>query len=140
MAETTKQGIFYWNELMTSDPAGAREFYSSLLGWTPSIMNMENPVSPAEPGDEGYTVWMVGETPAGGMMKMEGPQFDNVPPHWMSYISVDDVDAIAAKTSELGGNVLMQPTEIKNVGRFAIITDPTGAALGVITPAPMPSG
>jgi predicted enzyme related to lactoylglutathione lyase len=62
-----------------------------------------------------------------------------VPPHWLAYIAVDNVDASAAKIKELGGKVLMAPTDIPNIGRFAPVTDPQGAAFAIYkssSPAP----
>jgi predicted enzyme related to lactoylglutathione lyase len=55
------------------------------------------------------------------------------PPHWMSYIAVDDVDTSAAKVWELGGKVCVPPTDIPNVGRFCVVNDPTGATFSLIT-------
>jgi predicted enzyme related to lactoylglutathione lyase len=61
---------------------------------------------------------------------------EQVPSHWMSYITVDDVDALLGKVTELGGQVLFGPMDIPKVGRFVTIMDPTGAAVSLITLAP----
>ena len=61
---------------------------------------------------------------------MVGPQWQGVPAHWMSYFTVDDVDAAAAKVKELGGNVCVPPTDIP-VGRFAVVSDPAGATFSL---------
>ncbi len=68
----------------------------------------------------------------GGIFKM-GTEFGQAPSHWMSYVAVDDVDASAAKVSELGGKVCVPPTDIPNTGRFCVINDPTGATISLIT-------
>ena len=123
-------GQFYWNELMTTDTDAATSFYTDVVGWGTDSMPM--------PGDGGgtYHLWTAGGNPAGGMMKMDGPQFEGVPPHWMCYVNVADVDACAAKVEGAGGKVAAAPFDVPGVGRIAIIFDPTGAALGLITPAP----
>ncbi len=124
MADATQTmpatGTFCWNELMTSSVDGARDFYAKLFGWTYDEMVM---------GPMGkYTLFMQGDQPAGGCMAL--PQ-EGVPRHWMSYVSVDDVDASTKKAQELGAQVFVQPTDIPNIGRFSVIADPSGATLGL---------
>ena len=125
--ERPAHGTFCWNELMTRDTGAAESFYSQLIGWTTAESGM--------PGMK-YTLWKNGDNEAGGMMQMPPGVPENVPPHWMAYIAVDDVDALAKKTPELGGTVLVPPQDIPHVGRFVVIQDPTGAAIGLITLAP----
>jgi predicted enzyme related to lactoylglutathione lyase len=121
-------GTFCWNELMTPDTEAAGTFYAKLFGWTSETMDMG--------GGRVYTVWKQGEKSAGGMMKIEGPQMQGVPPHWLSYVTVDNVDAATSKAEGLGAKVCVPPTDIgNNIGRFSVITDPTGAALGLYQPA-----
>lgn len=118
------QGMFCWNELMTRDLPAAKKFYSELLGWDAADSGM--------PGME-YTLAKVGEKDAGGMMEMPKEIPAEVPAHWMSYITVDDVDAAAKKVVELGGMVLHGPMDIPQVGKFCTIQDPTGAVVSLIT-------
>ncbi|MEZ5670585.1 MAG: VOC family protein [Alphaproteobacteria bacterium] len=124
-----KPGSFFWNELMTPDPAAAAAFYKAVVGWDKGAMPM--------PGGEGgeYHLWQVGDETMGGMMQMSGPQFQGVPPHWMAYVHVADVDAAAAKAGSSGGAVHAPPFDVPGVGRIAIVADPAGAMLGLITPA-----
>ena len=76
--------------------------------------------------------------PMVGMMDMaDAPQFKDIPPHWFSYFAVDDVDAEVARTREMGGTVIREPFEVPGTGRIAILQDPTGAAMGLMTPEPM---
>jgi len=117
------QGIFCWNELMTRDTEAAGRFYSELIGWKPTDSGM--------PGMQ-YTVFKAGDKDAGGMMTMPAELPKEVPAHWMAYITVDDVDGAAKKTGELGGKVIVPPQDIPNVGRFCVIQDPTGAAVGLL--------
>jgi predicted enzyme related to lactoylglutathione lyase len=116
-------GTFCWNELMTRDTEAAGKFYSELIGWNPTDSGM--------PGMQ-YTLFKVGDKDAGGMMTMPPDVPKEVPSHWMAYITVDDVDGAAKKTAELGGTVLVAPQDIPNVGRFCVIQDPTGAAVGLL--------
>jgi len=116
-------GTFCWNELMTPDTGAARSFYTSLLGWQAEEMDM---------GEAGiYTVFKQGDQQVAGMMGMSGPQFEGVPPHWMGYIHVADVDTTTAQAEQLGAKVCVPPTDIPNTGRFSVIADPTGAAISL---------
>ena len=125
-----EQGTFIWNELATSDVDGAKAFYSGLLGWKAEDMPM--------PGGGGtYTILKNGDAMAGGMFRMEGDAFKGVPPHWMSYIEVDDVDAAAAKVTELGGQVMQPPFDVPDVGRITVLSDPQGAVVALMKSAPM---
>jgi len=116
-------GAFSWSELMTPDPKAATAFYGELFGWTVSTEKMPD-------GD--YHLLKVGETSVGGMMGMP-PGKGPMPPMWGSYVTVDDVDATARRCTELGGKVLVPPTDIPSVGRFAMLQDPQGATISAIT-------
>jgi predicted enzyme related to lactoylglutathione lyase len=124
-------GAFSWSELMTSDPAAALRFYTALLSWRSEKMAM--------PGGE-YHVLKVSDTAVGGVMAIPPEaKAGGMPPNWGCYVTVDDVDATARKATELGGKVVHGPQDIQGVGRMAVIVDPQGAALNVITYT-MPSG
>ena len=114
-------GALCWTELATRDTTTAKKFYTSLFGWkektsTSAGMN--------------YTEFSVGDTPGAGMMEMNA-QMTGVPPHWMPYFMVSDCDASASKAKELGGALLVPPSDIPNVGRFAVIRDPQGAVFAI---------
>ena len=117
-----EHGTFCWNELITTDVEKAKEFYTNLLGWGTEAM----------PGGMPYTIVKAGDIQAGGMMART-PEMGEVPPHWMAYIAVDDVDDVVSKVESLGGQIYAPATDIPGVGRFSIIADPTGAAVGLIT-------
>lgn len=123
MSDLFKQGMFSWAELATTDVEGAKKFYTGLLGWT----TVQAPVEGMS-----YTLAKVGEERVAGIMstKCGGGE---IAPHWGIYITVDDVDAVAAKAGELGGKVLVPPTDIPNVGRFSALMDPQGVMFSVIT-------
>ena len=125
------QGACCWTELATTDLDAAQNFYKTLLGW-------EIKEGSAPGGGMRYNEIIVGGRHVGGMYSTAeagggeggGPQ---MPPHWIAYVAVDDVDASAAKVAELGGKVVVPPMDIPNVGRFCVINDPTGAAISLIT-------
>jgi predicted enzyme related to lactoylglutathione lyase len=119
------EGAFVWDELHTSDIEAAKAFYPAVFGWTLNEMDM---------GEMGtYILFQAGGVDrAGAMQQMPG---DPSPPHWLTYLGTDDVDATTAKAKQLGGQVYMDPMDIPNIGRFSIAADPTGAAFGIYKPA-----
>jgi predicted enzyme related to lactoylglutathione lyase len=119
----TKHGMFGWFELMTTDVAAAKKYYSALFGWKTEEMNM--------PGMD-YTVVSTGGEQVAGMMATP-PEAQGMPPAWGVYVSVDDVDSVVTQAQKLGGAVVVPPTDIPTVGRFAVLKDPQGAVLSVIT-------
>jgi uncharacterized protein len=126
-------GTFCWNELSTTDDATAMKFYGELLGWEFKSSNMspcEGAAADAPPMV--YSEIVVDGKHLGGVFKM-GPEFGEMPSHWMAYVAVEDVDAKAKQVEELGGSVRVPPTDIPNTGRFCVITDPTGAVISLIT-------
>jgi predicted enzyme related to lactoylglutathione lyase len=122
-----KNGSFCWMELGTTDQKAAKSFYTNLFGWTAEDQNMGP--------DMAYTIFRLGgKDVAGGYTLMKDQIDAHIPPHWMLYIKVESADAAAAKAVSLGGQQLMAPSDIPNVGRFAIIQDPTGATVCVFQP------
>lgn len=121
--QSNTHGTFCWNELVSTDPDKVRDFYKQLINW--------EIVDSGMPGMK-YEMLKAGDKNVGGMMKMP-EEAKGVPSHWMSYVAVDDVDACAKKTKELGGNIIHGPQDIPNVGRFVIIQDPAGAVVSLIT-------
>jgi len=114
--------VIVWNELMTKDQPKAVTFYTKLFGYTTEDMPM---------GPDGvYKMLKAGENYIGGIFGMNGPEFEHVPPHWMPYIGSNDVDAVAKKAKTLGGTIVHGPADIpNNIGRFVVISDPTGATI-----------
>ena len=124
-------GRFVWYDLMTTDLQAAEHFYTKVCGWTTSLW---------ENSGEPYTMWRAGDTEIGGLMDLPQEVRDmGGPPNWIAYVAVSDVDSSARQAAELGGNILHPPTDIPNVGRFAVVQDPQGAVLSVFTPLnPLP--
>lgn len=117
-------GTFCWIDLATTDRAGARKFYGELFGWS----YQENPTGP----DMTYTIAQLGEKDVAGMGDLQAEQKQQgVPPHWMSYVAVDDASAAAEKAKSLGGMVLVPPFDVMEHGRMAVMMDPDGAMFSV---------
>jgi uncharacterized protein len=119
--EQTPYGDWYWDELWTPDAKKAVAFYEKALGYTSTEMNM---------GDQGtYYILHASGKPRGGVFQSPDT---STPPMWMPYVHVADCDASAEKAAQLGGKVFMPPTDIPEVGRFAALFDPLGAAIAFI--------
>jgi uncharacterized protein len=117
------QGTFCWNELLTRDKNKALDFYTKLLGWSTEQMDV---------GELGtYTVLKTGDRGIGGIIEMNGPSFEGVSSHWISYVAVDDIEATLSKAESLGAKVIEPINTIPNVGKIAIIEDPTGARIAL---------
>lgn len=116
-------GAFCWNELATRDIEAAKAFYKAVFDWE-GTTNAFGPTT--------YTEFKVGgDRTAAGMREMGKDDPPQVPAHWLVYFAVADTDAAAAKAGGAGGQVVVPPMDIEP-GRFAVISDPQGAAFGVI--------
>ena len=131
---TISSGKFIWYDQMSNDLPGSEKFYSEVVGWSlaPNTMN-----------DQAYTLLAVGKTMVGGLMPIQADAAKSgARPTWMGYISVDNVDAYARKLTAAGGTIFRDPTDIPNVGRFAVVGDPHGAGFVLFQPngEPPPGG
>ena len=117
-------GAFCWNELGTNDTQKAQDFYTTVFGWATEKM----------PGPFEYTIFKKSDVGVGGMYKIEPEIMGPIPPNWMVYFAVADCDATLQKATELGGRVLVPAEDIPEIGRFAILMDPTMAAFAIIKP------
>jgi hypothetical protein len=118
-------GSWHWTELWTTDEKKALDFYKGLFDYGVDTMTM--------PGGHTYNVLTMGGVPRAGVMKGAGPDGRST---WVPYVSVSDCDATLAKALLLGATQLLAPTEVPQVGRFAVLSDPLGAPIGVIKVAP----
>ncbi|MCD0448123.1 VOC family protein [Actinocorallia sp. API 0066] len=112
-------GAWSWNELNTRDPAAAQEFYPKVFGWDAG-------------GDAFYTEWKIDDRTIGGMMPIPPELPPDVPPHWLVYFAVDDVDASAKLAVELGGEQT-SPFVDSPAGRLTVLRDPQGAVFALIS-------
>jgi uncharacterized protein len=130
MGERTRYdpGAFCWAGLATSDVAAAKAFYGRLFGWEAEDLEAEAVGAYATLHRGGSEV---------AILYRQQPQARaaGAPPHWTSYISVEDADATAARTEELGGaGVFRAPFDVRDAGRVAAIGDPTGAVVSLWQP------
>jgi predicted enzyme related to lactoylglutathione lyase len=116
-----------WAELATRNVDACGSFYSKLFDWRPETMNM---------GTMNYTVFNVGTEGTGGMMEMMKDVPASVPSNWSVYFLVANCDQSAVKARSLGAKELVPPSDIPNTGRFAMYTDPQGAAFSILQPSP----
>lgn len=120
MNSTNKPGSFCWMELGTSDQNAAKKFYMNLFGWT-----VED--APMGPG-EFYSMFKLNDNVAAAAYTLrQDQQAHGVPPHWMIYIATDSADDSSRRAAELGATILMQPFDVMDAGRMAVVQDPTGA-------------
>jgi predicted enzyme related to lactoylglutathione lyase len=125
--EAHTPGSFSWFELATSDQAAAKSFYQGLLGWT----SHDHPMGPGE----AYTIFYKdGRDVAAGYTLREDQRKQGVPPHWLVYVTVDNVDEMAKKAKSLGGTVVAEPFDVMENGRMAVVIDPAGAAIALWQP------
>jgi uncharacterized protein len=120
------QGKFIWYELATTDTGAAKRFYGDVVGW-----------GTEEYGGAGmtYVRWTAAGQAIGGLVPLsDEARKRGAPPHWVAYVMVDDVDATVALAKSLGGTSCVPAMDIPTVGRIAVIADPDGAVIALITP------
>lgn len=117
-------GRFVWYELMTTDPEAANAFYADVVGW--STRNIPTPGS-------NYSLFNAADAPVAGLMHLpDDATRMGVTPHWIGYVSVDDVDTSVARLKQLGGVVHVPPTDVPNISRFSVVADPQMATLALV--------
>lgn len=126
-----KHGDFCWTEIASNNLESCKNFYSNVFGWE---MKESNSIGEAFEYQEFSAA--SNSFPMGGMYQISEEMCGGKelpPPHFMNYISVNNVDESASKAFDLGGKIVSAPMDIPNVGRFTIIQDPTGAHIALIT-------
>lgn len=120
---TIPTGGFCWEELQSANPAKAISFYQELIGWDTRAWPL--------PDGSVYTLFgPEGEYMAGA--QAHSPGETGAFQGWLSYVNVEDVDAVAARVEALGGTLLCAPHDIPEVGRSAVLKDPEGALLALM--------
>jgi predicted enzyme related to lactoylglutathione lyase len=124
--QRTPHGHFHWNELLARDPEQAKNFYRDTIGWSFDAMPMQ----------DGTTYWIakLGDQPVAGIFPLNQSGFEGVPDGWMPYLAVDDVDARVKKAVAAGATLMRPVFDVPDVGRIAILREPSGAGVGWITP------
>lgn len=113
-------GKFVWFEHLSHDPKKAQAFYAEALGWTARGFQM---------GEGTYDMIYAGDKMLGGY----SAPADDEPAHWMSFVSVEDVDEVVKRAVEGGGKVITGPYEVPGIARRAIIADPQGAVVSLFS-------
>jgi predicted enzyme related to lactoylglutathione lyase len=124
-AAATNPGKFVWHDLTTPDPAASKKFYSALLGWEYTDTTILG---------RPYSVARIGKRPIAGIHapNPETERQGKTPAHWLSYLSVSDMEATVTKAKAQGGAVLAGPVDVGKVGRAAVLRDPQGAPFGLV--------
>ena len=119
-------GHFQWNELRTRNAERAKKFYSETIGWT-----FEASKTP-----DGATYWVaqMNGHPVAGLFSLDDPRFDGVHESWISFLAVDNVDARVTKATAAGAKLVMPIFDVPEVGRIAMLLEPSGAGIGWMTP------
>ena len=117
-------GTFLWNQCQTSDPARAAEFYHAAFGHEIDEIDLGL-------GDPFRVLKVNGR----GIAGVREPVSGDTPPHWSTVFAVADADETVARAKELGGSVLMEPMDLPEIGRLAVLQDPAGAVFQVMKPS-----
>jgi predicted enzyme related to lactoylglutathione lyase len=127
MSEKASVGSIMWTDLTVENAERIRDFYSAVVGWTASGVDMG-----------GYDDFNMNDpetgTPVAGVCHARGGNAD-LPPVWLIYVNVEDLEKSIAKCVELGGQVISGPKGMGGQGRYCVIRDPAGAALALFEPA-----
>lgn len=122
MSEMPKMGEICWNELATTNVQAAKDFYGNVFGWKFTDHDM---------GEMTYTMIKVNDKEFGGIWTIPKEQEKQIPPHWMAYILVENLDDSLAKSTQNGATLVKPAANVSDFGRFAIIMDPTGAHIAL---------
>jgi len=116
-------GAIGWTDLTVENAEEVRDFYAAVTGWVPS------PVEMGTYDDFNMSAPESGQ-PVAGVCHARGSNAD-LPPVWLIYITVEDVDASAAVCTQTGGEILAGPRDMGSMGRYCVIRDPAGAVAGL---------
>ena len=122
-ARVNPPGSFCWVELGSSDVGRARDFYTEFFGWSVT----ETPMGEGPP----YVHYQLNGLDVAAMYQIDAALPNAMPDTWGTYVSVDDVDAAAARAAELGGTVVAPPFDVMTAGRMAVVRDPQGATFSL---------
>jgi uncharacterized protein len=120
-------GTFCWVELATSDEHAAKGFYTSLFGWDAEDDEL--------PGGGIYTTYKINNKSVAASNKQQDEEAKmGIPPHWNSYICVEDADQALKVAESAGATVLAPAFDVMDIGRMAVLADPAGAVVSVWQP------
>lgn len=116
------QGTFSWAELVSREGEKSKQFLTGLFGWS----YVDFPVGESM----SYTMYALDGENVAASFQMNAERFPpEAPSHWNNYITVDDVDALAPRVAELGGQVMSGPFDVADSGRMLVMADPGGASV-----------
>lgn len=125
--QSYNHGTFSWVDLVTTDQAAGKQFYTELFGW--NVEDVE-----AGPGVY-YSMFSKDGKHVAALSQMNDEmKSQGIPPQWNSYITVDNVDEMAAKAKELGGTVAAEPFDVFDSGRMTFVADPHQVAFAMWQP------
>lgn len=116
---TYPDGVPSWIDTEQPDPRAAQDFYGRLFGWEFQTMT--------PPGVPSYTIASLGGRDVGGIAAPEPAAGGGTSAVWNTYVAADDADATAARVRTAGGEVIADPVDVAQAGRWAICRDPAGA-------------
>lgn len=129
MSETkkTEVGVITWRDLTVSNAEEVKKIYEEIIGWT---------FEPVSMGDyDDYVMKSpTSDMPVAGICHARGTNKD-IPPQWLIYITVEDIDKSSSRCVELGGKILVEPKSMGSYGRFCVIEDQSGAVAALFTPS-----
>jgi predicted enzyme related to lactoylglutathione lyase len=129
MGDADYRGRFLWYELMTTDPAAAKAFFTKVIGWgTETVKGLDMPYEMFKCGDNALAAY--------GLPKEAR---DGGTAHWIAYVGTPEIDKTFELATKLGAKSYVPPTDIPKVGRFAVLADPQGATFAVFTPVDLPA-
>ena len=125
--DNPKPGTISWTDLTVEDAEQIRDFYSKVVGWEPTPVDMGGyaDFNMNQPGTD---------NPVAGVCHSRGSNV-GLPAQWLIYIVVEDLDSSAESCTELGGEVLVEPKRMGGHGRYCVIKDPAGAVAALFEPA-----
>ena len=126
MSDKPAVGSFCWNELMTHNTQAAKHFYAELLGWESQDMPMGE--------DMTYTIFKNGVHEVAGLLQTPKGEEGLIPPHWLSYIYVENIETATEKAQSLGASLKTDIQTVEGMGRFVVLMDPTGAHVALWQP------
>ena len=131
----TRPGSIWWNELLAPETDKLTDFYAKVIGWKTKVVDAENQSLPARTPNDRYTVFMDGDQEIAGLMRANHPEAIHSGLGWFTYIQVENVDAAVAMAQASGGAVLRPVMETDDSNRIAVVSDPMGNVVGLVTPA-----
>lgn len=117
-----RTGEFVWNELATTNVQKAKDFYGNVFGWT---------FVDSKTGEMTYTIIKKDDREFAGIWAIPPAQQNEIPPHWLAYILVENLDKSLEKARSNGAMLVKPVQKVGTMGIFAVIKDPSGAHLAL---------